>query len=119
VLFASKDRTLWQRFKALVSDKHTWFSVIYMLLQMPLGIIYFTVFITLIAVSIWFIVRPVLELVFGQPVFIADVPYFTPGWLMPFAVVGGLLLLVLTMHLVRLAGRLHGRLAKAMLVRGE
>jgi uncharacterized membrane protein len=116
-LFSSKDRTLWERFKALASDRHTWLSMLYMLLHMPIGIIYFTVFITLIAISLWLIVRPILELVWGQPAFIAYVPYYTPGWLMPIVVVAGFILLILTMHLAKVMGRLHGMLAKAMLVR--
>ena len=40
----------WQRFKSIVTDKHTWFSLVYMVLQFPLGIIYFFVFVTLIAI---------------------------------------------------------------------
>ena len=40
---------IWAKFKALLIDKYTWFSMVYMLLQLPLGIAYFTAFITLIA----------------------------------------------------------------------
>ena len=35
---------------------------------------------------------------------------------MPLVVVGGILLLTATMHLVKLLGRMHAGLAKAMLV---
>jgi hypothetical protein len=51
------------------------------------------------------------------PAFVAGVPYYTPGWLMPFAVIGGIILIFTTMHFAKLVGRMHGGLAKAMLVR--
>src|SRR5271157_5008353 len=51
-LFSKQDQGLWGKFKALLLDKYTWFSMMYMLLQLPLGITYFTVFITLIALSL-------------------------------------------------------------------
>jgi uncharacterized membrane protein len=108
---------LWGRFKTLVTDRYTWLTLAYMILQLPLGIVYFTVFITLIFTSLWLIARPVLELGTGSPIFTSGVPYYTPIWLMPVAVIGGLLLIVLTMHLVKIAGKMHGHLAKAMLVR--
>jgi hypothetical protein len=89
-----------------------------MILQMPLGIIYFTVIITLIALSLWGIAIPILQLGFNIPVGQNyDVYYYLAGWLMPFTVIGGILLLTVTMHLVKAAGRLHGNLAKVMLVR--
>ena len=50
--FTEKKTGVWQHFKGLISDEHTWFSLVYMVLQMPLGIIYFTLFITLAAVSL-------------------------------------------------------------------
>jgi uncharacterized membrane protein len=119
-LFARKDVSFWQKVKSLFADRLTWTGIIYMLLQMPLGIIYFTVFVTLIAVSVGLVLRPIFELAFGFPMYIVgEYGYFTPYWLMPFSVIGGVLLLTATMHLVKLTGRLHGHYAKAMLVRGE
>jgi uncharacterized membrane protein len=117
-IFSRRDVGFWPKVKSLFADRLTWTGIIYMLLQMPLGIIYFSVFVTLIATSIALILRPVFELAFGLPfVVTGDYGYFTPGWLMPFSVIGGALLLTATMHLVKLTGRLHGHYAKAMLVR--
>ena len=63
-------------------------------------------------------IKPILELVWGIPTFvIGDYGYFTPGWLMPFAVIGGILLLFATMHLAKYMGKMHGIMAKSMLVR--
>jgi uncharacterized membrane protein len=116
-IFTNKNRSLWGRFTDLISDKYTWFTLVYMILQLPLGVVYFSVFISLIATSLWLIARPILELGLGQPIFTAGAPYYTPVWLMPFAVIGGVLLIVLTMHLTRIIGKAHGRFAKIMLVR--
>jgi hypothetical protein len=117
-LFSRKDLGWWEKFKAVFTERQTWTAVIYMLLQMPLGIVYFTVLITLVAVSFGLIFKPVLELAWGIPSFvIGDYGYFTPDWLLPFAVIGGVLLLFATLHLAKYMGKLHGMMAKAMLVR--
>jgi len=117
-LFYSKSMGWWPRLKFMLTDRHTWLSVVYMILHLPLGIIYFTVFVTLIALSLYGIASPVLELGFDIPLVMAyNESYYFTGWFMPFVVIGGILLLFATMHLARYAGQLHGRLAKAMLVR--
>jgi hypothetical protein len=117
-LFSKKDRSLWEKFKTLITDRYTWFSMVYMLLQLPLGIIYFTVFITLIAVSLGLVATPILELGFGFPMFTHnDSLYYLHGWVMPFAIIAGILLFFLTLHLAKIIGNLQGKLAKAMLVR--
>lgn len=117
-LFSRKDIGWWQKFKSLFTERQTWTAVLYMILQMPLGIIYFTVLFTLIGGSLWLIFKPVTELAWGIPSFvIGDYGYFTPEWAMPFAVIGGILLLFATMHLAKYMGKLHGMMAKTMLVR--
>jgi hypothetical protein len=117
-LFSRKDVGWWQKFKNLFTERQTWTAGLYMILQMPLGIIYFSLFVSLIAGSLALIFKPITELVFGVPTFtIGDFGYFTPTWAMPFAVIGGVLLLTATMHLVKYIGKLHGGFAKVMLVR--
>jgi hypothetical protein len=116
-LFSNKTIGLWARFKNLISDRYTWTAMVYMILMLPLGIIYFSLFVTLTALSIWLMARPILELVFGLPAYTIDVPYFTPDWLMPISVIGGALLGILSLHFFKLIGRLQGKLAKAMLVK--
>ncbi|MFA5308182.1 MAG: sensor domain-containing protein [Dehalococcoidales bacterium] len=117
-LFSRKDIGWWQKFKNLLAERQTWTAVIYMILQLPLGIFYFTVVVTLVSCSLWLVFKPVTELVWGLPSFISgDYGYFTPTWAMPFAVIGGVLLLTATMHLIKHIGRLHGGFAKVMLVR--
>jgi uncharacterized membrane protein len=114
----SKYSSLWSKLKTLISDKDTWTAMLYLILQLPLGVFYFSLFITLFSVSIYSIARPILELGLGAPLFVASgIPYFTPGWLMPLVCIGGVVLFVLTLHLAKIIGRLHGVMAKTMLVR--
>ena len=117
-LFSKNDKGIWAKFKTLIIDRYTWFSMVYMLLQLPLGIVYFTVFITLISISLGLVVTPIKELVFNVPMFtINGSLYYLNGWVMPFAVIAGILLFFLTLHLAKVIGNAHGKLAKAMLVR--
>jgi uncharacterized membrane protein len=108
----------WQRFKAVFTDPYTWFSMIYMLLMLPLGITYFTILVTLISASLYGIALPILQFGYAIPAFnINGINYFFEVWLMPITVIGGILLLFITMNLARWLGRMHGNLAKTMLVR--
>ena len=117
-LFSRKDIGWWQKIKGMITSRHTWTAIVYMIFQMPLGIIYFTVIITLISASLWGIALPIVQFGFDIPVFQNyDYYYYLAGWLMPFTVIGGILLLTATMHLAKAIGRLHGNLAKVMLVR--
>ncbi len=117
-VFYPKKPGWWQRFKQIITDKQTWLSIIYMLLSLPLGIFYFTVIVILMSVSLYFIALPVLQLGFDIPIVYANgVSYFLTGWMLPVAVIFGVLLITLTMHLARYLGRLQGLLAKAMLVK--
>ena len=108
---------LWQRFKNIVLDKYTWFSIVYMILQLPLGIVYFSLFITLISVSLAGVSLPILQLIYRVPVHIGIHYYYLDGWLLFVAVIGGILLATLTMHLAKYTGHMHGLLAKTLLVR--
>jgi hypothetical protein len=117
-LFTRQDLGFWQKLKALLTQRQTWTALIYLVLQLPLGIIYFTVIITLVAVSLWGIALPILQFGFDLPVVQSyDIDYYLAGWVMPLTVIGGILLLTATMHVAKAAGRLHGLFAKAMLVR--
>lgn len=117
-IFPGKSLGWWGRFKTLISEKHTWLSIVYMILKLPLGIIYFVVFIVLISLSLYGIALPILEQGFDiYPLVINNVPYYTPVWLLPLTVIAGILLLIFTMHLAKVVGRMQGALAKALLVR--
>jgi hypothetical protein len=53
--FSTTERGLWPKFKSLIADKYTWFTLVYMIIMLPLGVFYFSLFVSLIASSIWLI----------------------------------------------------------------
>jgi hypothetical protein len=117
-IFSQKHLGIWQRFKALVSDKRSWTTILYMILQMPLGVIYFNVFVVMLALGLAGIAAPVLDYGFDVPFAqFNDTSYYIPPVLMPLVVLVGVLWILLTMHLAKFLGRLHGAYAKALLVR--
>jgi len=115
--FHRRNMGLWSRFESIILDKHTWFSIVYMIIQLPLGTLYFSVFITLIALSLSGIALPILQLGYDIPVNINNASYYLDGWMLFLVVLAGILLATLTMHLAKYVGRMHGALAKALLVR--
>ena len=116
-LFAQPGLKWLERLKGLLTDKHTWLSMLYMVLQLPLGTLYFVMNVTLIAVALSMIVAPFVQVI-GQISIINNNGQFIflPVWAMVLTEAGGLILLTLTMHLSRAIGGLHGRYAKWMLV---
>lgn len=107
----------WEQLKSLFLERRTWGGFAYMLLQLPLGILYFTVFSILLALSLGFILVPVSELGFHSPLFVINnTAYHTPVWLMPFVVIAGFIIFLATMHLAKFIGRMHGSLAKSLLL---
>lgn len=116
-LFSHQDMKWLDRLKALVTDKATWLMIVYMLIQFILGTIYFVVLVTVLALSLSFILLPILQLFGNMPVVQWGAErIFLPYWASIFLSVGGLLLWTSFMHLARGIGQLHGRMAKAMLV---
>lgn len=116
-LFAQPGLKWFERLKALVADKHTWLSMLYMILQMPLGIVYFVLNITLIALALSFMAAPLIQIFWNIPVLsLNSGPVFMPYWALASMAIGGFILLTLDMHLVRAIGWLHGRYAKWMLI---
>jgi uncharacterized membrane protein len=117
-LFSKHHLGFWARFKALFKDKRSWTPMLYMIAMLPLGIIYFTLFITMISIGLGLIAQPILENVFDIPLFEYDgVGYYVPNWMMPFVVLFGFLWILITMHFAKLLGRIHGVFAKALLVK--
>jgi uncharacterized membrane protein len=110
---------LLKRIGAMFTDGRTWTTLFYMLLMLPLGIIYFTIAVTLLSVSLAFIGSPFVK-AFGFNVINMDVDgfsYYGPGWTGTIALcLVGIVLLFASLHLVRGIGRVHGQIAKHLLV---
>jgi hypothetical protein len=105
-----------QRTKAVLSDKRTWLALLYLVLQLPLGIAYFTVAVTLLAVSLALIVAPFVQASLHFPIITIDsARILLPPEALVLMELGGVILLTATMHLIRGVGAWHGRYAKALL----
>ncbi len=117
-LFAPQNIKWKDRLLSLVTDKHTWFSFLYMNLQFVLGTIYFVILVTSFAISLSGIAIPIVQEVFNLPIVVQPGPaeYYLPQWGYPLVVLAGLLLWTVTMHLIKWVGGLHGQYAKALLV---
>jgi len=118
----------WARIGEMLMDVRTWTTLLYMLLMLPLGIVYFTCTVTALAVGLAFTSLPFLVIArwLGWP---ADATLFSDdvridGWalsdhsMISALILGvlGVLILTLYMHAARAVGRGHAHLAKALLV---
>jgi hypothetical protein len=116
-LFAQPGLKWQERLKALVTDKLTWLSILYMLLQMPLGILYFSLGVILITLALSFMAAPFAQVIWHYPLIsLDDARILLPYWGLVVMELGGFVLLTATLHLSRAIGWLHGRYAKWMLV---
>ena len=127
-LYSGRGKPLMERIKDMFVDPRTWGTLLYMLLMLPLGIVYFTLALTLLSVSLAFIAAPVAVLFdgFGSGISIdggllhlGDLQATTSleVWQLPLLFVAGVVLLFATLHLARGIGSMHGQLAKHLLVK--
>lgn len=105
------------RVKFWFTDGRTWTTLLYMVLQLPLGIVYFSLGVAAITVSTVGVVWPIAQLFTEYPLIqMGGYGYVLQPWATPIAMLGGVLCFVITLHLVRLIGKGHAIYAKAMLV---
>jgi uncharacterized membrane protein len=117
-LYTQRDKPWLTRIGELFTDARTWTAMGYMLLMLPLGILYFTVVVSLLATSLSLIAVPLaLLLGLGGAIDMGGVDIVAAPVLWPLCLLAGVLLLFGTLHLARATGRLHGWLAKHLLVR--
>jgi tryptophan-rich sensory protein len=108
---------IWTRIKSWLTDWRTWTTMLYMVLQLPLGIVYFTVVVTAVALSSALIALPLVQAVANAPVIrMGSYGYLIEPWAFPLFVAAGLLGYVITLWVAKGIGYLHGQYAKAMLV---
>ena len=121
-LYPSKGMPIFERIKDMLMDRRTWTTMFYFLLMLPLGILYFTIAITGIAVSLGLVFGSIAGLFMDAGIgsgslHIDDAIYVGPSpALAPLIFIAGILLMTGVMHLVRGIGRAHGTLAKHLLV---
>jgi hypothetical protein len=108
-----------ERLKILLTGKATWLSWIYLILMLPLGVIYFSVMVTIVAISLALIASPILVYGFNLPIGTivnGDVIWQLPEYLTPLLAILGVGLGTATLHVARWVGKFHGKFAKALLV---
>ena len=108
-----------QRIGAMFADGRTWLTMLYFVLMLPLGLLYFTLASTLLSSSLGLVFAPVAGLLSDDPVgiWVNGVNIASSFWLWPASVGVGVVLLFCTLHLARGIGKLHGAMAKHLLVR--
>lgn len=106
-----------EKIKLLFTESQTWKALIYAFLQLPIGLAYSFFIALALALSLSFIGAPILELVFELPLELFGSEAFTPVWMLPLVSLAGIIMLPLILHAARWIGNLHGRYAKAMLVK--
>jgi uncharacterized membrane protein len=121
-VYAQRDIPFFERIKAMLVDRHTWLALFYMIIKLPLGILYFTVAISGLAVSLGLIGASIFQglvdtgiATFGMTP--GEFHSEMPTWLLPFSLALGVVLLTAVMHLAKGVGIMHAHLAKALLVR--
>jgi hypothetical protein len=113
-----RDKSLFGRIKAMLTDPRTWTTILYMLLKLPLGIIYFVCTVVGLSLSLAFICAPAATLLNPHyssiPLTMNDHVLTLPESLLLAAL--GVIGLTVLMHVVRAVGGLHGQIAKRLLV---
>lgn len=119
----------WTRIGAMLTDVHTWTTLLYLVLMLPLGIIYFTLAVTGLAIGLRLALAPLVVLgrhvgwLWGED-WVHDMIQID-GWTVasPHTLVGalfymivGVVIVTLVLHGARAIARGHARLAKALLV---
>ncbi len=124
-LYSARGRSIWQRIGDMFTDPRTWSTLLYMLLMLPLGIVYFTLAVTLLAVGVSFVLAPIAVWTglarewfdMHDLVLVGIDGVALQGWELVLMLLAGVLLLFATLHLARAIGRGHGLLAKHLLVK--
>ena len=115
---------LWARIIEMLKDSRTWTTLAYLLLMLPLGVIYFTIAVVGIALGGSLVAMPFLSIADNLGWLIIDgrAAQIHPDWLTTpvgsiFAVAIGALILTALLHAARGLGRAHVAIARALLVK--
>lgn len=112
----------WDKLKTAFTDLRTWSSLAYMFLMLPLGIAYFVIAVVGLALSGGLVVGGLASIVDPSHIHVDGGPDWVIGMAHSsftgvLAAVIGVVVFFGLMHLARLIGWLHGRVAEHLLVR--
>jgi hypothetical protein len=118
-IFIHKGLNWRQKYKDLTTESHTWRVLAYLIVRFPVAWLHFMIVFVMFGFSIKSTFYPVWYWGLGRSLINLGQPLYPPVWSYPLVVLGGVLLFFVTLHLTRLMGMVHGRLAKSMLVRKQ
>ncbi len=110
------------RLKALCLDRHTWTSLVYLLLKLPTGILGFVLMLVGLTLGLSLLALPVAHLLHLGGAFTVDGCEWTgftgsPAFALTVCALAGGTILPLTLHLALALGRLQAWLARHLLIR--
>ena len=115
----------WQKMKSILNDLRLYTSALYLVLMLPLGIIYFVGLVALFSAAVTLIVSPIID-VLSVPLLVElfegtwvqfGLPWFgTTTYTVMYPVLG-FILLTGTLHLFNAVAAFHGRMTKLLLVK--
>ena len=121
-LYGNRDLPLLTRIGAMFTDPRTWTTLLYLVLMLPLGVLYFTVAVTLTALGVGLSLAPVVYVLWllGAVSVDHDLTFSAgvlPPWIgAPLSLVVGVFLIFAVLHLAKGVAIMHGGLAKHLLV---
>jgi hypothetical protein len=117
-LYTDRDRPWLSRIGDMFTDRRTWSTMLYLLLMLPLGIVYGILSTGLLSASLGMLAAPLLYFWDDSHVWVDGVSVtISNAWAIPLVTLLGLILLFVTLHVARGVGHMHGWLAKQLLVR--
>jgi uncharacterized membrane protein len=122
-VYAERGKPVMTRIKEMFTDPRTWSTLLYMMLMLPLGIVYFTMAVTGTTLSLALMFAPVaialraVGIIDTGGIYIDGEYVLPPIVALPFSFVLGVVLLFAMLHLARGVGRFQGALAKHLLVK--
>jgi uncharacterized membrane protein len=121
-VYAERGRPVMERIKEMFTDPRTWSTLLYMFLMLPLGVVYFTIAVTGVSLSVGLMAAPITVLlahydVIGGGIYLDGGLIVPPLIVTPFVFLLGVVLLFAMLHLARGVGHLQGTLAKHLLVK--
>lgn len=116
--YTDRDLPLGKRIVAMFTDPRSWSSLFYMLMMLPLGVIYFVLLLVSTVIPVALMAAPFAQAIWHLPmVQMDDIYFYVPAWIWPIEFAIGFLGLFLMLHVARGIGRMHGAIAKSLLVK--
>ena len=114
---------LWERILAMLKDGRTWTTLLYFVLMLPVGILYFVVATTALSIAVALLLLPFAGIAQRLDWWLPWAPerlVFSPAWLDTpggwiFCAVVGAVVLTTLLHIARFVIAFHARAAKALL----